>query len=203
MSFIYTGFGPIIEYQFRLSEGSNCVRSSQTWCWSDCRKKPIRSYTSAFTRRFATPFWMVLCRPIAACRRRGSGGGAENVSQHNFNSLRTIAGRGYVVSRRGSGTFVAKTLPDMFLPASSASESSPAPATSAPISRRGQHLLGQVSASPRQWGHLSPVYRTSTRFPIHCSVKSRRVSAAVQNRNSSATAVTAERPSYSTHWWTI
>lgn len=36
-----------------------------------------------------------------------------------------LLAEGYVVSRRGSGTFVAKTLPDMFLPASSASESSP------------------------------------------------------------------------------
>ena len=35
-----------------------------------------------------------------------------------------LLAEGYVVSRRGSGTFVAKTLPDMFLPASSASESS-------------------------------------------------------------------------------
>lgn len=114
-----------------------------------------------------------------------------------------LLAEGYVVSRRGSGTFVAKTLPDMFLPTSSASESSPAPAASAPISRRGQHLLGHISASPRQWGHLSPAYRTSMRFPTRCSVKSVRVSAAVQNPNSSAIAVTAERPSCSTRWWTI
>ena len=76
-----------------------------------------------------------------------------------------LLAEGYVVSRRGSGTFVAKTLPDMFLPACSASESSPAPATSAPISRRGQHLLGQVSASPRQWGAFIPGVPDVNAFP--------------------------------------
>lgn len=76
-----------------------------------------------------------------------------------------LLAEGYVVSRRGSGTFVAKTLPDMFLPASSASESSPAPAASAPISRRGQHLLGQVSASPRQWGAFIPGVPDVNAFP--------------------------------------
>ena len=65
-----------------------------------------------------------------------------------------LLAEGYVVSRRGSGTFVAKTLPDMFLPTSSASESSPAPAASAPISRRGQHLLGLACAMPGR--HLDP-----------------------------------------------
>ncbi|EOY4404390.1 PLP-dependent aminotransferase family protein [Klebsiella michiganensis] len=76
-----------------------------------------------------------------------------------------LLAEGYVVSRRGSGTFVAKTLPDMFLPASSASESSPAPAASAPISRRGQHLLGHISASPRQWGAFIPGVPDVNAFP--------------------------------------
>ncbi len=114
-----------------------------------------------------------------------------------------LLAEGYVVSRRGSGTFVAKTLPDMFLPASSASESSPAPAASAPISRRGQHLLGHISASPRQWGAFIPGVPDVNAFPHPLFSKIRRVSAAVQNPNSSAIAVTAERPSCSTRWWTI
>lgn len=76
-----------------------------------------------------------------------------------------LLAEGYVVSRRGSGTFVAKTLPDMFPSASSANENSAMPATTAYISRRGQHLLSHVSASPRQWGAFIPGVPDVNAFP--------------------------------------
>ncbi|STR51693.1 transcriptional regulator GabR [Klebsiella oxytoca] len=114
-----------------------------------------------------------------------------------------LLAEGYVVSRRGSGTFVAKTLPDMFLPASSANESHPAqpPAGLFPVAA---NICWGTSAPARvSGGRLSPAYRTSMHFPTRCSVKFRHASAAVQNPNSSAIAVTAVPPSCSTRWWTI
>ncbi|SQI80805.1 transcriptional regulator GabR [Klebsiella oxytoca] len=205
MSFIYTGFGPIIEYQFRLSEGSNCVRLSQTWCWSDCRKKPIRSCTSAFTKAIRHAILDGSLPPHSRLPPSRDLAGELGMSRNTILTVyEQLLAEGYVVSRRGSGTFVAKTLPDMFLPASSANESHPAQPPSGTLSRRGQHLLGHISASPRSVGGvLSPAYRTSMHFPTRCSVKFRHASAAVQNPNSSAIAVTAVPPSCSTRWWTI
>lgn len=155
MSFIYTGFGPIIEYQFRLSEGSNCVRLSQTWCWSDCRKKPIRSCTSAFTRRFATPFWMVLSRPIADCRRRGIWRGTRNVSQHNFNSLRTTRLRGTLCPVAAAALSWRKRCPICFFP--------PAAPTKA-IPRRPPAGLFPVAANVC-WGTSAPARVSGGVYP--------------------------------------
>ncbi|WP_308561625.1 PLP-dependent aminotransferase family protein [uncultured Klebsiella sp.] len=76
-----------------------------------------------------------------------------------------LLAEGYVVSRRGSGTFVAKTLPDMFLPATRADKNAPASTSTALISRRGLHLLDHVSASPRQWGAFIPGVPDVNAFP--------------------------------------
>lgn len=91
MSFIYTGFGPIIEYQFRLSEDQ--LRS----LIADLVLVRLQKETDPLLhkRLYKAIRHAILdgsLRPIAACPFTGSGGRAENVSQHNFNSLRTIAG---------------------------------------------------------------------------------------------------------------
>lgn len=72
---------------------------------------------------------------------------------------------GYVSSRQGSGTFVEKTLPDRFTSTGSPGEGGTAPAPKVSISRRGQHLLSQVSASPRQWGAFIPGVPDVNAFP--------------------------------------
>ncbi|SQA98926.1 HTH-type transcriptional regulatory protein gabR [Cedecea neteri] len=72
---------------------------------------------------------------------------------------------GYVSSRQGSGTFVEKTLPDRFTSTGNIGESGAPPAPEVSISRRGQHLLSQVSASPRQWGAFIPGVPDVNAFP--------------------------------------
>ncbi|THB49041.1 PLP-dependent aminotransferase family protein [Klebsiella pneumoniae] len=72
---------------------------------------------------------------------------------------------GYVVSRRGSGTFGAQTAPESSLTAKGQQENSSIAAPTAHLSRRGQHLLGQVSASPRQWGAFIPGVPDVNAFP--------------------------------------
>ncbi|EOY4000805.1 PLP-dependent aminotransferase family protein [Klebsiella pneumoniae] len=76
-----------------------------------------------------------------------------------------LLAEGYVVSRRGSGTFVAQTAPESSLTAKGQQENSSIAAPTAHLSRRGQHLLGQVSASPRQWGAFIPGVPDVNAFP--------------------------------------
>lgn len=70
-----------------------------------------------------------------------------------------------MVSRRGSGTFVAQTAPESSLTANGKRENSSIATSTAHLSRRGQHLLGQVSASPRQWGAFIPGVPDVNAFP--------------------------------------
>lgn len=114
-----------------------------------------------------------------------------------------LLAEGYVVSRRGSGTFVAQTAPESSLTAKGQQENSSIAAPTAHLSRRGQHLLGQVSASPRQWGAFIPACRTLTPFPTRCSVRSRPASAVGPNRSGSAIAATAALRNCSRRWWII
>ncbi|MEJ8685800.1 PLP-dependent aminotransferase family protein, partial [Klebsiella pneumoniae] len=76
-----------------------------------------------------------------------------------------LLAEGYVVSRRGSGTFVAQTAPESSLTAKEERENNSLAAPTAHLSRRGQHLLGQVSASPRQWGAFIPGVPDVNAFP--------------------------------------
>lgn len=76
-----------------------------------------------------------------------------------------LLAEGYVVSRRGSGTFVAQTAPESSLTANGKRENSSIATSTAHLSRRGQHLLGQVSASPRQWGAFIPGVPDVNAFP--------------------------------------
>lgn len=76
-----------------------------------------------------------------------------------------LLAEGYVVSRRGSGTFVAQTAPESSLTAKGQQENSSIAAPTVHLSRRGQHLLGQVSASPRQWGAFIPGVPDVNAFP--------------------------------------
>ncbi len=114
-----------------------------------------------------------------------------------------LLAEGYVVSRRGSGTFVAQTTPESSLTAKGQQENSSIAAPTVHLSRRGQHLLGQVSASPRQWGRLYPACRTLTPFPTRCSVRSRPVSAVGPSRSGSAIAATVAPRNCSRRWWII
>ncbi len=154
MSFIYTGVGPIIEYQFRISEGSNCVRWWVTWCWSVCRKSGILFCTNAYITRCAA----ILDGSLAPQSRLPPSrdlAGELGVSRNTIlTTYEQLLAEGYVVSRRGSGTFVAQTAPESSLTAKGQQENSSIAAPTVHLSRRGQHLLGQVSASPRQWGRL-------------------------------------------------
>ncbi len=112
-----------------------------------------------------------------------------------------LLAEGYVVSRRGSGTFVAQTAPESSLTAKGQQENSSIAAPTAHLSRRGQHLLGQVSAEPapvgsvytRRAGPLTP-------FPTRCSVRSRPASAVGPNRSGSAIAATVAPRNCSRRW---
>ncbi|PIK81125.1 decarboxylase [Raoultella ornithinolytica] len=76
-----------------------------------------------------------------------------------------LQAEGYVVSRRGSGTFVAKTGPDISLSTGSIAENSSDLTATPFLSRRGQQLLSHVSASPRQWGAFIPGVPDVNAFP--------------------------------------
>jgi Transcriptional regulators containing a DNA-binding HTH domain and an aminotransferase domain (MocR family) and their eukaryotic orthologs len=76
-----------------------------------------------------------------------------------------LQAEGYVVSRRGSGTFVAQTAPDTFLTAAGGAENSIEIEQAFPVSRRGRFLLDHVSASPRQWGAFIPGVPDVNAFP--------------------------------------
>ncbi len=65
-----------------------------------------------------------------------------------------LLAEGYVVSRRGSGTFVAQTAPESSLTAKGQQENSSIAAPTAHLSRRGQHLLGQGQRQPAPVGSV-------------------------------------------------
>ncbi len=114
-----------------------------------------------------------------------------------------LLAEGYVVSRRGSGTFVAQTAPESSLTAKGQQENSSIAAPTAHLSRRGQHLLGQVSASPRQWGAFIPGVPDVNAFPHPLFSRSRPASAVGPNRSGSAIAATAALRNCSRRWWII
>lgn len=75
-----------------------------------------------------------------------------------------LQAEGYVSSRSGSGTFVAKTLSGVLLTASRPDDHQ-ATAITTRLSQRGQHLLSHISASPQQWGAFIPGVPDVNTFP--------------------------------------
>ncbi len=108
-----------------------------------------------------------------------------------------------MVSRRGSGTFVAQTAPESSLTAKGQQENSSIAAPTAHLSRRGQHLLGRSAPARASGERLYPACRTLTPFPTRCSVRSRPASAVGPNRSGSAIAATAALRNCSRRWWII
>mgnify|MGYP005980462729 CR=1 FL=1 len=76
-----------------------------------------------------------------------------------------LLAEGYIVARRGSGTFVADTAPDSFLSCQSEQDDEGEGATPSSLSRRGEQLLNRASASPRQWGAFIPGVPDVSAFP--------------------------------------
>ncbi|WP_434582684.1 PLP-dependent aminotransferase family protein [Klebsiella sp. R390] len=76
-----------------------------------------------------------------------------------------LLAEGYVISRKGSGTFVAKIGHDASHSADKTDVNSSTPAPTPHLSRRGQRLLTHVSASPRQWGAFIPGVPDVNAFP--------------------------------------
>ncbi|EMH4164751.1 PLP-dependent aminotransferase family protein [Pluralibacter gergoviae] len=76
-----------------------------------------------------------------------------------------LLAEGYIVSRSGSGTFVADTVPDALLFTSGHHETSTGNARSVTLSARGENLLAHGRASPRQWGAFLPGVPDVTEFP--------------------------------------
>ncbi|ELZ3957802.1 PLP-dependent aminotransferase family protein [Cronobacter sakazakii] len=76
-----------------------------------------------------------------------------------------LLAEGYVTSRAGSGTFVAGMLPDSLLSATPVAQGQHDRVAHAGFSSRGKTLLGQVSASPKQWGAFIPGVPDVHAFP--------------------------------------
>lgn len=76
-----------------------------------------------------------------------------------------LVAEGYVVSRAGSGTFVAQTVPDSLLTAPLSPAGHGAGDLPSHLSSRGQALLQKSSASPRQWGAFLPGVPDVSAFP--------------------------------------
>ncbi|WP_437890530.1 PLP-dependent aminotransferase family protein [Phytobacter sp. V91] len=76
-----------------------------------------------------------------------------------------LLAEGYIVSRTGSGTFVAQTVPDSLLSAPLSPVENAAGELSSHLSNRGQALLQRSSASPRQWGAFLPGVPDVNAFP--------------------------------------
>ncbi|EOC1348085.1 PLP-dependent aminotransferase family protein [Cronobacter turicensis] len=76
-----------------------------------------------------------------------------------------LLAEGYVTSRAGSGTFVARMLPDSLLSAPQVAQGQHDRVAHAEFSSRGKTLLGQVSASPKQWGAFIPGVPDVHAFP--------------------------------------
>lgn len=76
-----------------------------------------------------------------------------------------LLAEGYIVSRQGSGTFIAQTLPDTFFSSPEILNSEEDSDLSQAFSLRGQTLLNHSSASPQQWGAFIPGVPDVTAFP--------------------------------------
>jgi len=78
-----------------------------------------------------------------------------------------LQAEGYLLTRAGSGTFVAETLPDSYLSSESVPDQLPVSSRHIKLSQRGCTLLGDASASPEQWGAFIPGVPDVTAFPHH------------------------------------
>lgn len=76
-----------------------------------------------------------------------------------------LLAEGYVVSRTGSGTFVAGTVPDSLLSAPMTAGEKLSASLPSQLSARGQHLLSHSNASARQWGAFLPGVPDINAFP--------------------------------------
>ncbi|EOI3567834.1 MocR-like pyridoxine biosynthesis transcription factor PdxR [Cronobacter dublinensis] len=76
-----------------------------------------------------------------------------------------LLAEGYVTSRAGSGTFVARMLPDSLLSAPPVAQGEHDRVSPTGFSSRGKTLLDQVSASPKQWGAFIPGVPDVHAFP--------------------------------------
>lgn len=83
-----------------------------------------------------------------------------------LNAYDSLLAEGYVTSRTGSGTRVAKTLPEFCLNSAS-QQTAEIPEQQLPpiLSARGAALLGHATASPFQWGAFVPGAPDVTAFP--------------------------------------
>lgn len=92
-----------------------------------------------------------------------------NISRNTvLNAYESLLAEGYVTAKTGSGTWVAKTLPEFRLASAEPSEQHEdrsLPAHS--LSVRGSELLGYANASPYQWGAFVPGAPDVTAFPHH------------------------------------
>lgn len=78
-----------------------------------------------------------------------------------------LIAEGYLLTRKGSGTFVAETLPDSYLSSDSINLSSEQESQPVNFSKRGVNLLNHASASPQQWGAFIPGVPDVNAFPHH------------------------------------
>jgi GntR family transcriptional regulator/MocR family aminotransferase len=78
-----------------------------------------------------------------------------------------LLAEGYLIARKGSGTFVADTLPDSFLSSDSVTINKKQKIQPVKFSKRGINLLQHASASPKQWGAFIPGVPDVHAFPHH------------------------------------
>ncbi|MES2105507.1 MAG: PLP-dependent aminotransferase family protein [Pseudomonadota bacterium] len=76
-----------------------------------------------------------------------------------------LLAEGYLVTRIGSGTFVADTVPDaIYLPVESIVRKTSG-TSAVQLSLRGRRLVAQAGAAPQQWGAFVPGVPDVTQFP--------------------------------------
>ncbi|KAF1369540.1 PLP-dependent aminotransferase family protein [Yokenella regensburgei] len=89
--------------------------------------------------------------------------------RHSRNTVLTVyeqlLAEGYIVSRSGSGTFVARTVPDSLLFTAETASETRHDVRAISLSHRGEALLAHSSASPRQWGAFLPGVPDVGEFP--------------------------------------
>ncbi len=78
-----------------------------------------------------------------------------------------LLAEGYLLTRKGSGTFVADTLPDSYLSSDTITLNSKHNNQPVKFSKRGENLLKHASASPQQWGAFIPGVPDVHAFPHH------------------------------------
>lgn len=76
-----------------------------------------------------------------------------------------LQAEGYISARTSSGTFVSESVLDNLVQRKAPPSAPPQQALSIQLSERGQALLGNASASPRQWGAFVPGVPDVTLFP--------------------------------------